>query len=190
LLARKAVRESYSPSSEVLALMRSFKEMTNACIRIGLADDASTRMRLTYLAYHGLAKFDVPSYCKVCAISKAAGIPVIQLTKSETRGMSSYCYRCGERLQGAGGNDVQHRRELWCPKCAKWFDRDLVAVMNISYKGSMRFAHSKGEAIEAMRGNQTMPVILSRCLEGKQRPMTSQNSARTRTCTGLFFSWR
>jgi len=95
------VRESYSPSAVVLDIMRSFKEMTNVCIRRGLADDASTRMRLIYLAYHGLAKFDVPFYYKVCAISKAAGIPVIHLTKSETRGTSSYCYRCGARLQGA-----------------------------------------------------------------------------------------
>jgi len=81
--------------------MRSFNEMTNVCIRIGLADDASTRMHLTYLAYHDIAKFHVTSYYKVCAISKAAGIPVIHLTESETRGTSSYCYRCGARLQGA-----------------------------------------------------------------------------------------
>ena len=96
-----------------------------------------------------------------------AGIPVVRLTKSETRGTSSDCFRCGERLQGAARDDVQHRREFWCPKCEVWLDRDLVAVMNISHEGWVRFAHSKGEAIEAMRGNQTMPVILSRCLEGE-----------------------
>ncbi len=89
-----------------------------------------------------------------------AGIPVIRLTEAETRGTSSNCYRCGERLQGAAREDVQHDRQLWCPKCGKWFDRDLVAVMNISHKGWVRFAHSKGEAVEAMKGNQTMPVIL------------------------------
>jgi transposase len=96
-----------------------------------------------------------------------AGIPEIHLTKAETRGTSSDCFRCGERLQGAARDDVQHRREFWCPKCEVWLDRDLVAVMNISHEGWVRFAHSKGEAIEAMRGNQTMPVILSRCLEGE-----------------------
>ncbi len=89
-----------------------------------------------------------------------AGIPVLHLTKAETRGTSSSCYRCGERLQGAVREDVQHDRQLWCPKCEMWLDRDLVAVMNISRKGWVRFAHSKGEAVEAMRGNQTMPVIL------------------------------
>jgi hypothetical protein len=45
LLARTAVRESHSPSVEVLALMGAFKEMTNECIRIGLATDASTLRR-------------------------------------------------------------------------------------------------------------------------------------------------
>jgi transposase len=89
-----------------------------------------------------------------------AGIPVIHLTKAETRGTSSSCYRCGERLQGAARGDVQHRRELWYPKCGLWLDRDLVAVMNISHKGWVRFAHSRGETVEAVKGDQTMPVIL------------------------------
>ena len=85
-----------------------------------------------------------------------AGIPMIHLTKAETRGTSSSCYRCGERLQGSR----ERARQLWCPKCERWLDRDLVAVMNISRKGWVRFAHPKGGAVEAMRGNQTMPVIL------------------------------
>ncbi len=356
LLARKAVRQSYSPSAEVLGLMWSFKEMTNECIRIGLASHASTLRRLDFLCYRNLARFRVPSYYKLCAISKAAGIlasrkksirrgyptktlylkepmltscygfkvtvaalsipigvrqheeiplnrhtlgvlsdstlkansftltetslsvsyskevekveglagavgvdrnlrnltvgderkvtyygmakvvdigettksvvrsfkrddvrirkriaskygrrrhyriesflhkvskmvvadavkerqaialedighirrlyqkgnwqgksyrgmmnswpyaeikrqieykatwagiPVIHLTKAETRGTSSSCYRCGERLQGAAKEGVQHTRQLWCPKCGMWFDRDLVAVLNI-----------------------------------------------------------
>jgi putative transposase len=385
LLVRKAVRQSYSPSTEVLDLMRSFKEMTNKCIRIGLASDVATLRRLSLLSYHSLALFRVPSYYRLCAVSKAAGIlssrkksvkrgyrtkapyvkrpiltscygfkvtdgalnipigdrlheqiplnrhtlevlsdttlkansftltgtslsvsyskdveevkglassvgvdrnlrnltvgderkvtyygmakvvdiaettksvvrsfkrndfrvrknisskygrrrhdriqnvlhkvskmvvadavkdkqiiafedvrhikrlyrkgngqartyrgmmnnwpyaeikrqteykaawagiPVIRLTKAETGGTSSNCYRCGERLQGATRDDVQHERQLWCPKCEVWLDRDLVAVMNISRKGWVRFAHPKGEAVEAMRGNQTMPVIL------------------------------
>jgi putative transposase len=75
-----------------------------------------------------------------------AGVPVINLTKSETRGTSSLCYQCGERLQG----DRSKPRQLWCQKCEKWFDRDLVAVMNISRKGWLRFGQSKGEACEAM----------------------------------------
>ena len=75
------------------------------------------------------------------------GIPVIHLTKNETRGTSKECYICGERLQRALKEDVLHKRQLWCKKCGKWFDRDTVAVMNISRKGWVRFAHSSKEGI-------------------------------------------
>jgi putative transposase len=77
------------------------------------------------------------------------GVPVIQLTRNETRGTSKDCPACGERLQEDrfGGG---HRRELWCNRCGKWRDRDVVAVMNISHKGWLRFRQSEGEAGEAM----------------------------------------
>lgn len=70
------------------------------------------------------------------------GIPVIHLTKSETRGTSSICSMCGQSLQGS----KDKTRQLWCKK----FDRDLVAVMNISHRGWVRFAHSKGIGSESM----------------------------------------
>ena len=79
-----------------------------------------------------------------------SGIPIIHLTKSETRGTSLQCVRCGERLQSALKGDVQHKRQLWCTECGRWFDRDLVAVMNISRRGWVRFAQSKGIGNEAM----------------------------------------
>lgn len=78
------------------------------------------------------------------------GVPVIHLTKGETRGTSLQCVKCGERLQSPLRHDVQHRRQLWCKKCEKWFDRDLVAVMNISRMGWLRFSQSKGLPDEAM----------------------------------------
>jgi putative transposase len=88
-----------------------------------------------------------------------AGVPVIHLTKSETRGTSSLCYQCGERLQG----DRAHKRQLWCQKCKRWFDRDVVAVMNISHKGWLRFGQSnKWEAVEVMvqeRGLFPPPIL-------------------------------
>ena len=88
------------------------------------------------------------------------GIPIIHLTKNETRGTSKECYVCGERLQS--GRDIQ--RQLWCEKCEKWFDRDLVAVMNISRRGWVRFAQSqKGIGSEAMvqeRERRDEPLIL------------------------------
>jgi len=77
------------------------------------------------------------------------GVPVLQLTKGETRGTSKFCPICGERLQEGSYSRI-HRRELWCEKCRRCLDRDVVAVMNISYKGWLRFDHSEGEAGEAM----------------------------------------
>jgi putative transposase len=78
------------------------------------------------------------------------GVPVIHLTKKETRGTSLECVKCGERLQSPFKNDVQHKRQLWCQTCRRWFDRDLVAVMNISRRGWLRFGQSKGIGSEAM----------------------------------------
>ncbi|MGA2875106.1 MAG: transposase [Nitrososphaerales archaeon] len=74
------------------------------------------------------------------------GVPVVQLTKGETRGTSKLCPVCGERLQ----EDRIKKRQLWCGKCKKWEDRDGVAVMNISRRGWLRFRQSKGEASDAM----------------------------------------
>jgi len=48
--------------------------MCNDAIRVGLAADASSLKRLSKLTYHELARYDVPSYYKLCAISKAAGV--------------------------------------------------------------------------------------------------------------------
>ena len=88
------------------------------------------------------------------------GIPVITLTRGETSGTTKDCPRCGERLQAEAKEDREHYRMLWCQKCARWMDRDIIAVMNISRRGRLRFDRSKGEASEAMKGNPTTPVIL------------------------------
>jgi len=96
-----------------------------------------------------------------------SGVPIIHLTKSETRGTSSLCYQCGERLQG----DRAKSRQLWCQKCEKWFDRDQVAVMNISRKGWLRFDHSKGEAVEAMVQEPSKEVVILRVDASKSIPM-------------------
>jgi putative transposase len=84
------------------------------------------------------------------------GVPVITLTRGETKGTTMDCPRCGERLQVPIRGDVQHHRQLWCEKCGRWRDRDVVAVMNISRRGRLRFDRSRrmeGEAREAMKGN-------------------------------------
>lgn len=84
-----------------------------------------------------------------------AGVPAITLTKKETKGTSSLCPRCGERLQVG-----TMKRMLYCPACRHEMDRDVVAAMNIAYKGRSRFERSQGAAGEAVKGNPTTPVIL------------------------------
>ncbi|MGI0069527.1 MAG: IS200/IS605 family accessory protein TnpB-related protein, partial [Nitrosopumilaceae archaeon] len=89
--------------------------------------------------------------------SRWSGIPVIQLSKKETRGTSTLCPRCGKRLQ-----EQRASRDLWCEYCQRWQDRDVVAVMNQSLRGLSRFDSSKGDAGEAMKGNvdNSQPLIL------------------------------
>ena len=81
------------------------------------------------------------------------GVPVITLTTGQTRGTTMDCPKCGERLQSAFPSDSEHYRQLWCDVCREWRDRDLVAVLNISRRGWVRFAQSKGGAGEAVKGN-------------------------------------
>jgi putative transposase len=93
------------------------------------------------------------------------GVPVVTLSAKETRGTTMDCPRCGERLQAAVRTDSRRYRQLWCEGCQRWEDRDLVAVMNISRRGWVRFAQSRGEgeAGEAVKGNpegRRLQVIL------------------------------
>jgi len=91
------------------------------------------------------------------------GLPVIRLSRRETRGSSVTCPRCGERLQ----SDKRLERKLWCSKCRIMMDRDTVAAVNLSRRGRVRFARSRppitieaqGGAVEAMMGNPTPTVI-------------------------------
>jgi putative transposase len=48
--------------------------MLNNCVRIGLAENVSSLKSLSTKAYNQLAAYDVMSYYKLCAISKATGI--------------------------------------------------------------------------------------------------------------------
>jgi putative transposase len=72
-LAVKSVKQSFSAEA-LLPLMETFRLMVNDCIRIGLQNDASTMKRLSKLCYAELARYDIISYYKLHAISKAAGI--------------------------------------------------------------------------------------------------------------------
>src|SRR2546422_6333854 len=70
----KSVGQFYVPPSEVLGLLEVFRRMVNDSTRIGLVNDASSLRRLSLLSYNQLAHYDSPSYYKLCAISRAAGI--------------------------------------------------------------------------------------------------------------------
>src|SRR5436853_3307327 len=51
-----------------------FRRMVNESVRIGVANDVSSLRKLSLLSYNQLARYDSPSYYKLCAISRAAGI--------------------------------------------------------------------------------------------------------------------
>lgn len=89
------------------------------------------------------------------------GLPVVRLNRRETRGTSVFCPRCGERLQ----EERRLRRKLWCQSCRSMMDRDVVAAVNLSRCGRLRFDRSRakeglqGGAVEAVKGNLTATVI-------------------------------
>ena len=77
MLAVKSIKQSCS-IEPLLALMETFRHMVNYCIRIGLQHDVSTLKKLSIYCYHSLEKYDVISYYKLHAISKAAGYSLIE----------------------------------------------------------------------------------------------------------------
>jgi putative transposase len=89
------------------------------------------------------------------------GLPVIRLSRRETGGTSVVCPQCGERLQ----EDRRLERKLWCLSCRCVMDRDVVAAINISRRGRLRFDRSRahvglqGGSAEAVKGNPTTTVI-------------------------------
>jgi putative transposase len=72
--AVKAVQQHYTPGPEILWMLEQFRQMLNDCVRIGLAENATSLKSLSMKAYNQLASYDVMSYYKLCAISKATGI--------------------------------------------------------------------------------------------------------------------
>ena len=64
----------------------------------------------------------------------------------DPRCTSILCPICGGRLQ----EDKEYRRRLWCGNCKRSMDRDVVAAINVSYKGMQRFCIHKGDTGEAM----------------------------------------
>lgn len=73
------------------------------------------------------------------------GIPVRFVDPKRT---SKQCPICGNKVQ----EDMQNSRKLWCNNCRKSMDRDVVASLNIAYKGWARFTHHGGDTNEAQSG--------------------------------------
>ncbi|MEX0764305.1 MAG: transposase [Nitrosopumilaceae archaeon] len=83
------------------------------------------------------------------------GIPVRFVDPKRT---SQLCPICGKKCQ----EDRFHSRSLWCINCKKSMDRDVVASLNISYKGWARFIHPGGLPDDTMKRNvdNLQPLIL------------------------------
>lgn len=72
--AVKAVKQSSTPSAKILSLLEDFRCMVNDCIRIGLQENITSMKALSLKAYHQLETYDIATYYRLTAISKATGI--------------------------------------------------------------------------------------------------------------------
>ncbi|MEM3064726.1 MAG: transposase [Candidatus Nitrosotenuis sp.] len=85
MFAAKSIKQNFTPNSEQLQMMDTFKDMVNHCIRIGLENNCSTMKKLSMLSYHQLENYPILSYYKLTAISQAAG-RLAQMKKDIKRG--------------------------------------------------------------------------------------------------------
>jgi putative transposase len=74
VLTVKSVKQSYVPTHEILDLLEDFRRMLNDCIRIGISENVTSKQSLNKKAYHQLARYNVPTYYRLTAITKAVGI--------------------------------------------------------------------------------------------------------------------
>jgi putative transposase len=72
--AIKSVKQPFQPAEGMTGMMETFRQMVNDCIRIGLDNNISTMKKLSSVAYQRLAKYQIYSKYKLCAVSHAAGI--------------------------------------------------------------------------------------------------------------------
>jgi IS605 OrfB family transposase len=90
----------------------------------------------------------------------AAGVKVIELSKSDTMGTSSLCYQCGKRTQDS--KLKQQQRALYCENCKQFVDRDVNAAINIACRGRLRFDRSEGAASETVTRNPKHSTLVIR----------------------------
>ena len=138
VLAVKSVWQHYVPSSEVLVLLETFRRMVNESLRVGLANNVASLRRLSLLSYNRLAKYDSPSYYKLCAISRAAGILAAR-KKSVRRGFPTKTpYAVRQQLVSCYGFRIKHGGLDIPIARGRWFTIPLTRHTQkvISRKGS------------------------------------------------------
>lgn len=74
LLAFKSVKQGYQPTPEIRRFLEIFRRMVNDCVEIGLSCNVTALRRLSLLSWPRRREYECPSYYKVCAVSRAAGI--------------------------------------------------------------------------------------------------------------------
>jgi len=84
--AVKTVTQRYSPNNNSLRLLDQFRHMINDCLIISLQENAASLKTLSLKSYRRLAHYEVMSYCKLCAISRAAGL-LKNYRKARRRGL-------------------------------------------------------------------------------------------------------
>jgi putative transposase len=72
--AVKAVQIRYEPTSGVLSLLETFRNMVNHCIRVGLEKKVTSRLRLQSETYHPLSGFGLHTWYSLSAIEVAIAI--------------------------------------------------------------------------------------------------------------------
>jgi len=70
----KTVNQQIIISQAILDLMTKFRNMVNDCIRIGLQNNVTSLKTLSIKSYCYLDRYDILSYYKIHAISRASGI--------------------------------------------------------------------------------------------------------------------
>src|SRR5712664_2358588 len=88
MLALKSVNQRYSPTTEILSLLESFRRMVNDCVEIGLLHNVTALKRLSMLSWERRRVYKCPAYCKASALSRAVGILAAR-KKSLRRGIPS-----------------------------------------------------------------------------------------------------
>ena len=108
MLAVKSVWQYYVPERDILRLLDVFRRMVNESLRIGIANSVSSLRELSLLSYNQLAQYDSPSYYKLCAISRAAGILAAR-KKSVKRGVPTRTpYAVGQQLVSCYGFKIEN----------------------------------------------------------------------------------